>query len=271
MILELLATHVLKLDVGNEDRPTLELKAVRDAFTTQYTAVRVPRNGTLLARVQSSLEDVQAEIIQQYTVTVVKDDHVLLAAELVKLAIESDCTHCTLDNLVLGFLFSQCIEQVFAHKYFFNAKALAHTRGTRHDHCADIALLDRFGHVRKDLETSPSLLDQLFVCILCHRSVLYVNLFQATIAYRTLGNVAADQCITGSVFSADANATVWNAAVGRLCAASVDNKVATITAVLLHKTKAVTGQTSVLASNLVSACGDLNQCCHNVSLRCCLQ
>ena len=65
VVLQLLATNVGKLDVGDKDSRTLELEAIWNAFATQDSAVSVPRNETLLARVQGTLKDVQAQVFHK--------------------------------------------------------------------------------------------------------------------------------------------------------------------------------------------------------------
>ena len=49
MIFELLAFHLIKLEIGNKDHTTLETEAVGNAFVFERTTFTQPRNFTALA------------------------------------------------------------------------------------------------------------------------------------------------------------------------------------------------------------------------------
>ena len=111
MVLQFLALDVLELQVGDKDTSTLEVKIVRNSFTTQHGAVAVPVDSTLLARIQGRLENVQAQVILEHTVTVIKYQHVTGIRILVQGTVETNWSHGAFDDFVFDSAPSQLVKK----------------------------------------------------------------------------------------------------------------------------------------------------------------
>ena len=168
MLFERLAANVGEFDVSDEDNCTLELKAIRDAFHAQHTAIAVPADITLAVRVQRRLEEVETELVVEDVVSIVKHDHVLFAAVFVQFGVKAQRAQTALDNLILGIAVCKLIKQVVFAEHFFNAKALANARRARHNHCTDIAALDSNGHLTQDFKTCLETFDDVFISFHCN-------------------------------------------------------------------------------------------------------
>ena len=131
--LVLLGNLAHKINVGNEQHRTPELKATGNAFLVQHPAFLVPMHTARLARVQRSLENVHGVEIAKHAIAVVNHQHAAGLAALKQSAEQANRAHAALDALVADLALR------FSHiKLALEAVGLAAARAAAHDSGIDV-------------------------------------------------------------------------------------------------------------------------------------
>lgn len=150
VILEFLATQVFEFQVRNEDDRTFEVELIGNALALEQRRIGSPEDPATLTRIQRRLEQIQAHVIEQDRIAVVEHQDAARVGIFVERSVQANRRARTFDDFILDALVRHLIEQARFFDLFFHAVALANSRRTDNDHCADARIDCGFRHFVED-------------------------------------------------------------------------------------------------------------------------